>query len=270
MERTRSKNSTSSFAEMRRYIKAHSSLTEKLREELLYELRLLEDSTDQKVRKLKRLDGPTRLYNKIWFEQNILPKFVYSAAREKRNMDKRRSEVAALWYMDCNNFKFINDFISHQVGDLVILKFAEILKQTVRSAESYLGRLGGDEFGVLQFNLKRPSDALLVAGRFQDSFNGYDWKSVDPRFEVIKVTVAIGLVVLQIKTIRGHENEADSICKQWHQMAELEMKFAKAERQDNIQAAAAEYVDGLLVKAPIKGGVVQELAIEAGGDEYEV
>ena len=49
--------------------------------------------------------------------------------------------------MDLDNFKSINDQLGHMEGDLVLKKFAEILKTQFRTSD-IVARLGGDEFIV--------------------------------------------------------------------------------------------------------------------------
>jgi diguanylate cyclase (GGDEF)-like protein len=50
--------------------------------------------------------------------------------------------------MDLDNFKLINDTHGHQTGDAVLRLVADAMRTSVRTAD-VVGRLGGDEFGVL-------------------------------------------------------------------------------------------------------------------------
>ncbi len=52
-----------------------------------------------------------------------------------------------LMVIDIDSFKLINDMYGHSMGDRILLRFTEILKQTVRSMD-IVGRVGGDEFVV--------------------------------------------------------------------------------------------------------------------------
>src|SRR3982074_2349877 len=49
---------------------------------------------------------------------------------------------------DLDRFKRLNDSFGHEAGDLVLKKFAQILKNNCRSCDMY-GRLGGEEFVVV-------------------------------------------------------------------------------------------------------------------------
>ena len=60
----------------------------------------------------------------------------------------RYNTPASLIYFDLNQFKQINDTNGHAAGDAVLRHFAETLLGHVRDSDC-VGRLGGDEFGVL-------------------------------------------------------------------------------------------------------------------------
>ena len=60
----------------------------------------------------------------------------------------RYNTPASLIYFDLNHFKQINDTMGHAAGDAALRHFAETLLSHVRDSDC-VGRLGGDEFGVL-------------------------------------------------------------------------------------------------------------------------
>ena len=60
----------------------------------------------------------------------------------------RYGTPASLIYFDLNGFKAINDTHGHAGGDAVLQNFASVLSDNVRDSDC-VGRLGGDEFGVL-------------------------------------------------------------------------------------------------------------------------
>ena len=60
----------------------------------------------------------------------------------------RYNTPASLIYFDLNHMKAVNDAHGHAAGDAVLTHFAETLLAQVRDSDS-VGRLGGDEFGVL-------------------------------------------------------------------------------------------------------------------------
>ena len=60
----------------------------------------------------------------------------------------RYNTPASLIYFDLNHLKKINDTYGHAAGDAVLQHFADMLLAHVRDSDC-VGRLGGDEFGVL-------------------------------------------------------------------------------------------------------------------------
>ncbi len=60
----------------------------------------------------------------------------------------RYNTPASLIYFDLNHMKLVNDTHGHAAGDAVLAHFSDVLMAHVRDSDS-VGRLGGDEFGVL-------------------------------------------------------------------------------------------------------------------------
>jgi diguanylate cyclase (GGDEF)-like protein len=64
------------------------------------------------------------------------------------SLAERHDAPSALVYFDLNGFKQINDTHGHAAGDAALEKVAELLVAHVRETDA-VGRLGGDEFGVV-------------------------------------------------------------------------------------------------------------------------
>ena len=83
----------------------------------------------------------------------------------------RYNAPASLIYFDLNHMKQVNDTHGHAAGDAVLRHFTEVLLAHVRDSDS-VGRLGGDEFGVLlshanQDQALKKADTLAQALREQ-------------------------------------------------------------------------------------------------------
>ena len=84
------------------------------------------------------IDLLTGILNKRTFEE-------YSGNILENSLE---SESHALIILDLDDFKRVNDTNGHAYGDKVLEKTGEILR-SVFSDDDYIGRIGGDEFGVL-------------------------------------------------------------------------------------------------------------------------
>ncbi|MBK8133261.1 MAG: EAL domain-containing protein [Gammaproteobacteria bacterium] len=75
------------------------------------------------------------------------------------NQASINNERIAVFFLDLDNFKNINDSLGHQVGDLLLKAVADRLRSSVRRSD-FIARLGGDEFTVI---LRRVESEQVVA-----------------------------------------------------------------------------------------------------------
>ncbi|WP_413161024.1 diguanylate cyclase domain-containing protein [Capilliphycus salinus ALCB114379] len=75
----------------------------------------------------------------------------------------------ALFYLDCDGFKNINDSFGHAVGDQLLISISKRLKDAVRQHD-FIARLGGDEFVILLPNIASSCVTLAIAERIVKSF----------------------------------------------------------------------------------------------------
>ena len=74
----------------------------------------------------------------------------------------------ALFYIDLDRFKEINDSFGHEAGDRVIVAVARRMQDTLRATDA-VARLGGDEFAILQTDVKSIHDCEQLARRLLSS-----------------------------------------------------------------------------------------------------
>jgi diguanylate cyclase (GGDEF)-like protein len=82
---------------------------------------------------------------------------------------KRFGEPLAVILADLDDFKRINDMFGHQVGDVVLREFADLLRSHVRDVD-VAGRIGGEEFAILLPGTEA-SEAATVAERMRHSLS---------------------------------------------------------------------------------------------------
>jgi len=83
-------------------------------------------------------------------------------------MQQYENDNIALLIIDVDHFKTINDTYGHDVGDKVLIKVADLLKQSFRSVDAVC-RIGGDEFAVIMTRVN-PSMRQLISNKI-DSAN---------------------------------------------------------------------------------------------------
>ena len=80
---------------------------------------------------------------------------------------KRRSDYHfAVLYLDIDRFKLVNDSLGHNVGDKLLIAFANRIQDSLREIDS-LARFGGDEFVILLEDIESEEYASSVAERLQ-------------------------------------------------------------------------------------------------------
>lgn len=106
---------------------------------------------NKELLKYAQTDALTGLYNKETTEQ---------LTDELLSEDENKYHAFLILDVDC--FKQINDIYGHAVGDIVLQKFGKLLKGTFREGD-ILGRIGGDEFGVIMKNIQTKDIAMKKA-----------------------------------------------------------------------------------------------------------
>lgn len=127
-------------------------------------------------------DSLTGLVNRHEFEKR-LNQLIVSA--------KEYGHQHALFYMDLDQFKVVNDTSGHIAGDELLRQLATLLQDKVRENDT-LARLGGDEFGVL-LNECSLDQAKLIAQDICETIRDFRFVWQEKTFEV---GVSIGMVVL--------------------------------------------------------------------------
>ncbi len=90
-------------------------------------------------------------------------------AHAKAEEDK---SMFALFFVDLDRFKIINDIYGHHMGDLLLKQVAERMQKVV-PAKATLARMGGDEFLVLLPNIDTVDEANRCAVEMQNIFTEY-------------------------------------------------------------------------------------------------
>ncbi|MDD3311298.1 PAS domain S-box protein [Pseudodesulfovibrio sp.] len=154
-------------------------------------------ATETKLRELATTDALTGLNNRRWFMELATAEFARS---------RRYNRALAMFMMDIDHFKRVNDTYGHDVGDQVLSSLAGIAVGALREAD-ILGRLGGEEFGVLLPETSRQS-ALDVAERLRAAVENAILRT---NAGELRITVSLGVAVMggTTSSVDGLLKEAD-------------------------------------------------------------
>ena len=125
-------------------------------------------------------DALTGLLNRRQFEHYI-ERAIESVASDGR--------THAMCYMDLDQFKVVNDTCGHSAGDRLLVELSRIIRGKTREKD-ILGRLGGDEFGLLLYDVNL-DQANFYAAEIRNSIRDYRFLVDGYTFEV---GVSIGIV----------------------------------------------------------------------------
>ena len=135
--------------------------------------------TEQEKKKYQHqaeLDKPTGIWNKTTFQNYV-----------ERSMSRENAGQGALFVIDIDNFKHVNDTQGHLMGDEVIKLIASKLSSCFRATD-HVGRFGGDEFTVYMTRMSDKKIAEKKAKEILEMINGECQKQLE-----ILITVSIGI-----------------------------------------------------------------------------
>jgi len=149
------------------WVATHEDITERRRAEAKIEYMAHHDA-------LTELPNRLQLFEQL--EQNL--------ARPKPGAH------LAVFCLDLDRFKDVNDAHGHPIGDLLLKSVAARLRQCIRDADM-VARLGGDEFAIMQVGASQPGDATALASRLIEVIGApYE---LGGRLVVIEVSIGIAL-----------------------------------------------------------------------------
>ncbi|MES1986742.1 MAG: diguanylate cyclase [Pseudomonadota bacterium] len=126
-------------------------------------------------------DPLTNLLNRRGFE-NRLQNIHDNAIIEKQKY--------AIFYMDLDNFKTVNDQYSHAIGDQLLITVSQLFQNCLREHDA-LARLGGDEFTLIVQKFKDKDELETLANRLINALK----KPIPIENTMLSVGVSIGVAI---------------------------------------------------------------------------
>ncbi|HBG5220646.1 TPA: diguanylate cyclase [Clostridioides difficile] len=133
----------------------------------------------EKLQHISEKDALTGIYNRAETERQI-----------KKYFEKNLNVMGALFMIDTDNFKQINDTEGHMIGDIVLTEMASGMKKIMRDSD-VVGRISGDEFTIFMKNISSVKDAEKKAEELLYMFRHLFQKEKS----FLKVTCSIGIAI---------------------------------------------------------------------------
>jgi diguanylate cyclase (GGDEF)-like protein/PAS domain S-box-containing protein len=145
-------------------------------------------------------DPLTGMFNRNYFQEEL----ERTVARVARS-----GLTCALFYIDLDQFKYINDTLGHAAGDRLLVDIGALLSTHVRDGD-LIARFGGDEFTLLLYNIDR-SDVIRAAENFRLLCDNYTFSENDKSWNV---SASIGIAMIDRQTSSSEEllSHADLAC----------------------------------------------------------
>jgi diguanylate cyclase (GGDEF)-like protein/PAS domain S-box-containing protein len=113
--------------------------------------------TEERIRFLATHDPLTSLPNRILFQEVLEHSLIYA---------KRNNEKLAVFFLDVNKFKEVNDNYGHHIGDELLKSIARRLRNSLREYDT-VARISGDEFTLIAEQISSLENAKYVAGKIE-------------------------------------------------------------------------------------------------------
>ena len=176
----------------------------------------LQQITDQEeLERLSRTDALTGLFNRRAFMEELGRAILGS---------RRHGFQSAMFFVDLDNFKTVNDTHGHDIGNHVLSKLSEILRGAARSYD-FVARLGGDEFALWfenidKYTARRRAQEIIRSCKSLDQFSGATGE---------RLGLSIGIAMDTPQSVES----SDGLLKR----ADAAMYRAKHSRKNNISIA---------------------------------
>jgi len=194
-----------------------------LRERAKNQYIALQDALE-KNKTLAKTDELTGLYNRRYFMEKL---------SQQKALAEREVSDFVLCFCDLDHFKQINDTFGHHTGDIVLQKFGEILKASIREID-YAARFGGEEFVCLLVNTD-VNNAIKVTERIRESLASFNFNDIAPS---LHATVSIGVSNFrQFNTIQETLMNADNRMYRAKQLGRNQVIYSDEDETPGINSA---------------------------------
>lgn len=198
---------------------------------------------DKKIHFYANHDVLTKLANRVQFESHL---------KSTIESCKRRESKMALFFIDLDKFKDINDTYGHTVGDEMLKTVAKRLEQSIRK-EDFIARLGGDEFVLIIKDVKNSEDMITLACKLNENIK----EPITLDDKVFFMTLSIGISIFP-----DHGKDSEDLIKN----SDAAMYVVKENGRNGYRLYSQDMTDKISLKVTIQN----ELKIAISKDEFEM
>jgi diguanylate cyclase (GGDEF)-like protein len=139
------------------------------------------EALEKELQRLAFHDPLTGLANRSLF---------YDRVGQTMRSHARADESFAVFFIDLDGFKQVNDELGHSAGDIVLCEVAARLRDSLRDSDT-VARFGGDEFAVILERLLTPDDVHITAQRIVEAVQ----RPIDVGRCEASVTASVGVAL---------------------------------------------------------------------------
>ena len=198
---------------------------------------------DKKIHFYANHDILTKLANRVQFESHL---------KSTIESCKRRESKMALFFIDLDKFKDINDTYGHTIGDEMLKIVAKRLEQSIRK-DDFIARLGGDEFILIIKDVKDNEDMLHLAHKINENIK----EPIVISDKVFFMTLSIGISIFP-----DHGKDSEDLIKN----SDAAMYVVKENGRNGYRLYSQDMTDKISLKVTIQN----ELKIAIQKDEFEM
>ena len=199
--------------------------------------------SNAKIEFLAHHDPLTNLPNRLLLQARLSKSIDISTELKQR---------LAVFFIDIDNFKLINDTYGHSIGDKIINLVAQRLQKNIRKNDT-ISRIGGDEFIIVMEDIKDITNAKKIAQNILDDFS----EPIKMQEYLFDVTLSVGISIFPENGI----TDEDLI-----KYADTAMYNAKNAGKNQFQFYKNEMTSEIYEKIIMK----QELTDALTNEEFEV
>lgn len=134
-----------------------------------------------KIKVQANYDSLTNIFNRRVFEIQL---------NQAINNTNRTKSNFALFFIDLDNFKNVNDTLGHEYGDRVLIEASKRINENIRKSD-ILCRYGGDEFTLILPNLSKVTHLDNIANKIIESIA----KPINIQDDIVNISASIGIAI---------------------------------------------------------------------------